>query len=109
MTKTQKLNATLAALTAFVLTLLTLPANAQGQNCGPRGSVLERLSSHFGETRRGIGLGAQNQVMEVFASPSTGSWTVTVTLPNGMMCLVASGQNFEDRMDDLSHLADADT
>ena len=107
MTKIQKLNATLAALTTFALTVFTLPA--QAQNCAPRGIVVERLSAQFGETRRGIGLGGQNRVLEVFASAESGSWTVTVTLPDGMTCLIASGQDWEDRMDDLSHLADADT
>ncbi|MEM7488275.1 MAG: hypothetical protein AAF390_04030 [Pseudomonadota bacterium] len=106
--KTQLLNAFLATLTALALTLLTLPAQAAGQNCGPRAAVVERLSVKFGETRRGIGLGTGNRIVEVFASDATGTWTVAVTLPNGRMCLIASGQSWEDRMDDLAHLADAD-
>ncbi|WP_371156338.1 hypothetical protein [Jannaschia sp. 2305UL9-9] len=109
MTKTQKLNCSLFALVSFALLLASLPAAARGQNCGARGAVIERLSSHFGETRRGIGLARQTGVMEVFASDTTGTWTITVTLPDGRTCLVASGQAWEDRMDDLSHLADADT
>lgn len=108
MTKTQKLNAALVALATFAVTAFTLPAYANTRNCGPRETVVERLSTKFGETRRGIGLGTENRVMEVFASDATGSWTITVTMPDGRMCLVASGQAWEDRMDDLSHLADAD-
>ncbi|UWQ18025.1 hypothetical protein [Jannaschia sp. M317] len=109
MTKTQKLNGSLIGLTVLLLTLLTLPAKANPQNCGPRGTVVERLSSHFGETRRGIGLARQNRVVEVFASDASGSWTITITLPDGNTCLVASGQAWEDRMDDLSHLADMES
>ncbi|GIT91294.1 hypothetical protein JANAI62_17500 [Jannaschia pagri] len=109
MTKTQKLNTALIALTSFAALVLTLPAQAQAANCGPRGIVVERLSSDFGETRRGIGLAPQNRVVEVFASDDNGTWTVTVTRPDGVTCLVASGQSWEDRMDDLSHLADVDT
>lgn len=108
MTRTDILNAGLAALTALIFALLATTAQAQTNNCGPRGTIVDRLASHFGETRRGIGLGTQNRVLEVFASESTGSWTVTITMPDGRMCLVASGQNWEDRMDDLSHLSDAD-
>ena len=52
------------------------------------------LATKYGETRRSIGLAANNTVMELFASP-TGSWTITVTLPEGMTCLMASGQGFE--------------
>lgn len=110
MTKTQILNAFLATLVGAALTLATLPAHAQTPNsCGPRDALVERLSGKFGETRRGIGLGNQNTIVEVFASDDTGSWTVTVTLPDGRMCLVASGQAWEDRMDDLAYLADSES
>ena len=108
MTNSDILNASLAALTAVTVTLLAGAAGAAGSACGARGQIVERLASHFGETRRGIGLGTRNRVLEVFASDETGSWTVTVTLPDGRMCLVASGRHWEDRMDDLSGAADAD-
>jgi hypothetical protein len=39
-------------------------------------------------------------VLEVFAS-DTGSWTITVTLPSGMTCLVATGQGWEDLAEQL--------
>ncbi len=65
------------------------------RNCAPREMVLERLADKYGETRQSIGLGAQGAVVEVFASVDTGTWTITVTTPAGMTCLVASGQSFE--------------
>ena len=34
-------------------------------------------------------------MVEVFASRDTGTWTITVTRPSGLTCLVASGQAFE--------------
>ena len=46
-------------------------------------------------------MAANNQVMELFASADTGSWTITVTLPEGTTCLVASGQNFEPITEEL--------
>lgn len=70
-------------------------AQQAGANCAPRPMVLERLSDKFGETRQSIGLGANNRVVEVFASDSTGSWTITVTMPDGTTCLVAAGDAFE--------------
>ena len=60
-----------------------------------RNHVIERLAATYGETRQSIGLGANNQVIEVFASLKTGTWTITVTTPNGLTCLVASGQAYE--------------
>lgn len=65
------------------------------RNCAQRAFVLERLADRYGETRQSIGLGANNQVVEVFASLETGTWTITVTSPAGMTCLVASGQSYE--------------
>jgi hypothetical protein len=42
-----------------------------------------------------MGLGANNMVVEVFASGTSGSWTITVTGSDGVTCLVASGQAYE--------------
>lgn len=64
-------------------------------NCGPRDGVINRLATKYGETRHSIGLGANNSVVEVFGNESTGSWSITVTLPTGMTCLMASGEAFE--------------
>jgi len=86
--------AVLTAAAAIVLAL-TSDVNAQGRNCGPRDIVVTRLAEGYGETRQSIGLGANNAVIEVFASTETGSWTITVTQANGVTCLVASGQQFE--------------
>jgi len=79
-----------------VMVLAASQVAAQGnRNCAPREIVLERLAEKYGETRQSLGLGANNAVVEVFASADTGSWTITVTTTNGLTCLVASGQSFE--------------
>ncbi|MCH2163181.1 MAG: hypothetical protein MK098_00785 [Marinovum sp.] len=65
------------------------------RNCAPRDAVIERLAGKYGETRQSIGLGANNEVIEVFASVETGSWTITTTTAQGLTCLVASGQAYE--------------
>lgn len=78
-----------------LMALAAQQLHAEQRNCAPREVVLDRLSEKYGESRRGIGLVQQGSVMEVFASDDTGTWTITVTLPNGMTCLVASGQSYE--------------
>lgn len=88
-------------LATSALILLTTTAFAQGRNCGPRDAVAARLAEGYGETRQSIGLGANNAVIEVWASDETGSWTITVTQPNGLACLVASGQAFERLTEEL--------
>lgn len=82
---------------AVAAVLMAGPVLAQsGQNCAPREMVVDRLASKYGETRQSMGLGANNAVVEVFASDSSGSWTITVTSATGVTCLVASGQAFEE-------------
>jgi hypothetical protein len=78
----------------FLVSLFVTPAEAQA-NCAPRPVVVERLADRYGETRRSVGLGANNAVVEVFASDESGSWTIIVTTPGGLTCLVASGQAYE--------------
>ncbi len=68
----------------------------QAQSCAPREDIIQRLAETYGETRRGIGIARQGSVMEVYASDSSGSWTITVTLPDGVTCLIASGHAYED-------------
>lgn len=84
-------------LLALALSVAALPATAQTsqRNCAAREAVLDRLATSFGEARQSIGLAQNNAVVETFASEETGSWTITVTLPSGLTCLVASGQAFE--------------
>ncbi len=90
-------NAILELTLGLGLTVLGgLPAPAgQDNNCAPRQVVLDALATKYGETRQSIGLGANNAIVEVFASAETGSWTITVTVPSGLTCLVASGQSYE--------------
>lgn len=75
-------------------------AQAQAQQCGPRAAVVQTLAQKYAETRRSIGISANNMVMEVYAA-NTGTWTITVTTPQGMTCLVASGQGFETVVEEL--------
>ena len=81
-------------------------ADAQSRNCGPRADVVERLASGYGETRQSIGVAANNAVMEVYASARTGTWTITVTMPSGVTCLVASGRDFEELAEALPAAGD---
>ncbi|MEM1073552.1 MAG: hypothetical protein AAF665_11185 [Pseudomonadota bacterium] len=85
----------LTAAAAIYLAVTTDVAAQNSNNCGPRQAVIDRLAQGYGETRQSVGLGANNSVVEVFASDETGTWTITVTTPNGMTCLVASGQSYE--------------
>lgn len=83
------------------LILATDHAQAQGRSCGPHAQVVERLATQYGERRQSIGLGADNSVVETYASDTTGTWTITVTVASGLTCLVAAGEAFEITSDPL--------
>ena len=76
-------------------------SEAQSANCGPHDVVVARLATGYGESRRSVALGANNTVVETFVSEASGSWTITVTTPNGTTCLVASGQSYQAVNDPL--------
>ncbi|WP_162932947.1 hypothetical protein [Roseovarius sp. EL26] len=84
----------LILFSAAVTCAWALTATAQ-QNCAKRDLVLEKLASKYGETRQSVGLGANNTMIEVFASLESGTWTITATNAHGVTCLMASGQAFE--------------
>jgi hypothetical protein len=69
--------------------------------CDARDRVLALLSDRYGETRRSVGIAGDAAVMELYAAEDTGTWTITITLPDGQMCLMASGSGYETVTDDL--------
>jgi hypothetical protein len=81
---------------ALALTVLAAgPAAAEGRNCNAHAAVVAQLAEKYGETRQSIGIAQGNAVIEVFASRETGTWTITVTTPDGPTCLIAAGEAFE--------------
>ena len=87
---------TLFALSLGMAGLFLLPGTLHATaQCAPHDKVSAELSQKFGEQPSSMGLAQDNTVMELYSSPTSGGWTLTATLPNGLTCLVAAGQNFE--------------
>jgi hypothetical protein len=94
----------LFALSFGFAALIAATNMAQAQaaaNCAEHEAVVERLAAGYGETRQSIGLSSNNGVLELFASIETGTWTITVTMPGGPTCMVASGHAFETLAENL--------
>jgi len=73
---------------------LAAPAQAQGVACLPREALVERLEGRYKESPAGGGLQNSQQLLEVWASGETGSFTVFVTRPDGVSCIVATGRHW---------------
>ena len=81
---------------ALAISLTAAPTSAQAQMvCGQRDDIVKQLQVKYGETRRSVGLQQGRGVVEIYASEKTGSWTILVTDPRGMSCLMAAGEAFE--------------
>ena len=77
------------------LAVASLPAFAG--NCAKRDMIVERLKSKYSESFAGGGLQAsrtKNSVVEVWASKETGTFTVILTTPEGLACIVATGTDW---------------
>ena len=87
----------LVRLVLFLVMLNATPyAEAQGRPaCAERGRVVERLAQAYGETLHSMGLRKDNELMEIFASDQTGSWTILMTKTDGTSCLLAAGKAWE--------------
>ena len=81
---------------AALMTMGVLAGTAHAQAvCGKRTDIVKQLEKKYGETRKSVGVQQGRGVVEVYASEKTGSWTILVTNPRGMTCLMAAGEAFE--------------
>ncbi len=86
----------LLALAALAAAAAPLPAAAEGQlRCGERERIVAHLERKYGETRRSIGLQQDSRLVEVFANAESGSWTILITTPHGVSCLIAAGSAYQ--------------
>jgi len=87
----------LPALVLATVAGIALPAAPAGAQmvCGQRADMVRQLGEKYGETRRSMGLAEGRGVVELYASEETGSWTILMTSPQGIACLMAAGQAFQ--------------
>lgn len=81
-------------LSLTLLMTVVITGSSHAAVCTKRTKLLGVLDGKYAEQRQAIGLISQSGVLEVFASDK-GTWTVVVTNPNGMSCIVASGDAYE--------------
>ena len=84
-------------LIAALVATSAAAAPAYAAQCGPRETVVGKLSSKYSEKLTVGGLQKlQNAaaVVEVWASTETGTFTVLVTRANGTSCIMAAGTDF---------------
>ena len=63
-------------------------------SCGQRADVERMLKEQFGERAMAHGLAHTGAVAEIFTSRK-GTWTIIATSPNGMSCMIGSGEAWQ--------------
>lgn len=70
-------------------------ARAQSAACAPRAEVVKSLDGLFNEVPAVRAIVADGALMELFVSEE-GTWTMLLTSPQQVSCLVGSGESWED-------------
>ncbi len=90
---------TVWALATLATILLPLPAHAEedetGYICTSRVKAVKKLALKYQEAPVNMGLARNGAVIEVFATKDGATFTLTMTMPDGVICMMAAGENWE--------------
>ena len=86
---------TLALGAGFALIASTAMAQAQPQ-CNKRANVLALLAKKYKETPIAAGVTNTGGLVEVLTDIKSSTWTIIVTTPQGISCLVAAGEGWRN-------------
>ena len=80
----------------IALWMLVWPAKADASiQCASHAKMTAFLIEKYNEAPRANGTINSTNIMEMYVSMQ-GSWTVLLTRNDGLACIVAAGQNYED-------------
>jgi hypothetical protein len=87
-------------VTGLVLSVIAAASTASAQTmspaaCADRGQAINHLSVKYSEAPVAMGLANNGGIVEVLASETGKSWSILITMPNGMTCLIAAGEHWE--------------
>ncbi len=80
---------------AAVLVFAATQAAAQPQ-CDSRESVLKTLAKKYQESPVAVGVTNNGGLVEVLSASKGSTWTIIVTTPQGVSCLVAAGEAWRE-------------
>lgn len=70
-----------------------MPAQAQAV-CGDRAEIVDRLAETYQEKATAAGLSGNGGIVELYLSADD-SWTLLITYPTGIACLIAGGEHWQ--------------
>ncbi len=82
---------------AAALTLAAAPGAAQQPTCNERTDVLGHLAKKYGEVPVAVGVTNKGGLVEVLTTGDGDTWTIIVSTPNGMSCMLAAGEGWRTK------------
>ena len=77
------------------LAIISGAAPAMDSPCSERKVVIRQLSALFSEKPVAMGLTNNGGVIELLHSKDRTTWTLIITMPNGVTCPIAAGESWE--------------
>lgn len=90
---------TAVLLGGFFMALASGPAVAEPV-CGERGAIARLLRTDFGERPVADAVTAWGRHLVLFTTPGGASWSIVVTDPGGVSCLIAAGEDWRSHSPD---------
>ncbi len=64
--------------------------------CGTRADILKRLGGKYREQPVAAGIALNGGYVELLSSGAGLTWTIVITKPDGLTCVVVAGEDWED-------------
>ncbi len=94
----------LAVAAALPLTVQQATAQGHAQQCDKRAKVLGHLAQKYREAPVAVGVTNSGGLVEVLTTGDGNTWTIIVSNPDGMSCLVAAGEGWRKIDADLDKI-----
>jgi len=88
----------LVGFAALVVVLML--ANAARAQCAPdRDILVDAMRDERGVQRQTMGVSTSGVLFEQWANTEDGSWAITATHPDGVMCIIVHGMAFAENVE----------
>ena len=81
-------------IAGLLIGLASSATPVHAQNCATRDLIVGHLETKFDEKLTARGLQTAQSMLEVWVSDESGTFTVILTNPSGVSCIVAAGTNW---------------
>lgn len=87
---------TLLLIASLMLVASCVAPLAASPQCAMIAQVMAGLAGKYGEATRLQGIMPNGQVLAIIANPAGSTWTALVVRPDGLACLMSSGNSWAE-------------